>query len=65
MSSIGIRSIQIYFKHDCLVKCMCRPVSSVCAMSVTIPVHYTSLESLTEIFNDAINNTRLYGFGLH
>ena len=73
-SSISIASlgaISIYFKHDCSkspkdgTACTCRPISSVCAVSITIPIHRNTLDELTKGFNEAIKHMRVYGFGLH
>ena len=66
MSVCGLSTISVYFKHDCeKSNCTCRPISSLCAVSVTIPMHCDTLEKLTNAFDDCIIYSRAYGFGLH
>lgn len=36
--------ITVKFKHGCPDGCKCRPVSSTCDLSITLPVHYQQLE---------------------
>ena len=65
----GARKVIINFKHDCEdstvgTKCACLPVTSVCAVSVTIPVHANTLQKMVDSFDTAIKSSELYGFGL-
>ena len=46
--------ILILFKHGCSNSCSCKPNVSTCSLSMTIPVHYDSLESMREALVDAV-----------
>ena len=61
MPAIGFPSrIKIKFLHGCAVGCKCRPVSSTCSLTLTLPVHLCRSEELGDLLISAL--TECCGF---
>ena len=64
----GFPKLMLRFKHDCSksqngTECACLPSANTCATVITLPVHVSTMEGLTQDFITAITNTKKYGFG--
>ncbi len=56
------REITVEFKHGCRPHCTCRPTASTCSLTLTLPVHITSMEKAEEQLCSAIKEGRGFGF---
>ena len=48
------RNITVKFKHGCKEECKCRPTSSTCDLSITLPIHYSNSYAFNEIMKSAL-----------
>lgn len=49
--------IQVNFKHGCGKGCRCKPFVSVCAPSITLPVHLETEEEMSQALIDAVRGS--------
>ena len=52
---------KIHFKHGCVESCKCSPVVSLCALTLTVPIHMNSIEDIKTSFEIAVKGSN--GFG--
>lgn len=56
------KKLSIQFLHGCVVGCRCRPITSTCALKITLPVHLDNADDMKSIMGSAIADSE--GFGL-
>ena len=55
------KKIEVQFKHGCPDGCCCRPTTSACSPTITLPVHANDHSKMTELLISALSEC--YGYG--
>lgn len=40
------RNLSVYFRHNCEENCQCKCITSTCALTLSLPIHYITYEGI-------------------